>query len=422
MAINAEGIPTYSRCGLPYVLSGHIKRPNDLLIFPLEYYNRARIDLILSTKVVSVEPKSKEIMYARQGEGKAGCEKMQYDKLILATGSLQYVPDVEGIDKKGVCKLNTMEDLLVMMEKVKTAKKVVVLGAGLISLEFVEAFIEIGLEAFVQVRSRILRSVVDSDMGEIVEKGLMERGAHLIKGDVEKIEGEKEVESVSIGGEKIKTDLVLNATGYRPNTTLAEDCGIRLGDCHGIKTNPMMETNIADIYAAGDCIEAKNLVTQAFEYWPLGTRATRQGKAAGINAAGGKASILGFSGSIVSKIFGTEIGATGITESKAKDFGYNVITARANGLTKAEYYPGALPITTKLTFDRGNGKLIGAQIVGGEGVAQRINTFAVCIQAALTAADLNIVDTCYNPPLGETWESSIHSTSDIALTKLRRIV
>jgi len=208
------------------------------------------------------------------------------------------------------------------------------------------------------------------------------------------------------------------ATGIRINNELAQKAGIAIGETRGIKVNMRMETSVKDIYAAGDCAESISLITQRPTLSQLGTTAVRQGKVAGINAAGGYAIFTGVLGSAVSKMFDFEVGATGLTEFFANRAGIATVTGSITSKTRAEYYPGAQPIRVKIIVEKETQRIIGGQIVGGEEVTQRINALSFAIQKQMTVRELVKADTCYAPPVSETWEPMVLA-AETALMKLR---
>jgi NADPH-dependent 2,4-dienoyl-CoA reductase/sulfur reductase-like enzyme len=205
-------------------------------------------------------------------------------------------------------------------------------------------------------------------------------------------------------GEQINADIFVTAFGVRANTELAQKAGVVMGETRAIKVSPRMETNIPGVYAIGDCAETTNILTQRPALPQLGTVAVRQGKVAGINAAGGYSVFPGVLGSAVTKFFDTEIGVTGLNEFFAKRAGFDVVTGTISGKTRAQYYPGALPIKVKLVVEREMERIIGAQVIGGEDVPQRVNALSIAIQKQMTARELAKADTCYAPPVSETWE------------------
>lgn len=407
----------YSPCGIPFVLGRHIPSFKNLIVFPLSYFRMMKLNLRLETTATNIDKDAKTV----EIEDKTGKrEKIPYDSLIIATGAYPFVPPIKGREKQGVYVLRTLEDGEKIDKAIETAKSAVVIGAGLIGLEVAVAFVERGLKTTVaELLPYVLPAMLDEDMAKIVHTKLEEKGMRIIVGrGVDEILGTEKVTGVSVAGEEIQADIVVVATGVRPNTELATKAGITLGETRAIKTNMRMETNIKDIYAAGDCTESVSLITHRPVLSQLGTTAVRQAKVAGINAAGGYAIFPGCLGSAVTKLFDLEIGVTGLTEFMASRAGIKTVSATLTSKTRPEYYPGGLPIKIKLVVEKETERLVGGQIIGGEAVTQRINALSFAIQKQMTVRELAKADTAYAPPLNETWEPMV-LTAEIALRKLR---
>jgi NADH oxidase (H2O2-forming) len=256
-------------------------------------------------------------------------------------------------------------------------------------------------------------------MAKMVQEKFEEKGVRIITGTcVSEVLGRDKVTGVVAGNEKIPADILVVATGIRVNSELAQEAGCTIGAFRGILTSMRMETSVKDIYAAGDCAEAVSMITHRPVLYQLGTVAVRQGKVAGTNAAGGYSVFPGCLGSSASKLFDLEIGATGLTEALAKRHGITPLVGAVSSKTRADYYPGALPIKIKLVFDRESELLIGGQVVGGEEVTQRINALSFAIQKQMTLRELMKADTAYTPPLCETWEPIVFA-AEAALRKIR---
>jgi NADH oxidase (H2O2-forming) len=408
----------YSRCGLPFVLGGHIPRFEDLIVFPPTFYKMMRLNLLLETTATNIDTEAKTVEI-QDKTGKQ--EKLLYDSLIIATGAFPFVPPIKGREKQGVYVLRTIEDGQKIDKAIKeAAKSAVVIGAGLIGLEVAIAFVERGLKTtVVELLPQILPAMLDADMAKHVHEMLEQKGLKIIVGKaVEEILGNEKVTGVSVAGEHIPTDLVVVATGVKANTELAKKAGIETGFRGAIKVNARMETNVPGVYAIGDCAECVHLVTKQPALPQLGTVAVRQGKVAGINAAGGYALFPGVLGSAVTKFFDTEIGVTGLTEFFAGKAGIQTVTGSITSKTRADYYPGALPIRVKLVVEKESQRIIGGQIIGGEEVTQRINALSFAIQKHMTIRELAKADTCYAPPLSETWEPMVLA-AEVVLRKLR---
>ena len=416
----------YSPCGLPFVLGGHISSFDNLVVFPPAYYRMMKLDLRLETTATNIDTEAKTVEI-QDKTGKR--EKLKYDSLIIATGAYPFVPPIKGREKQGVYVLRTIEDGEKIDQAIKNAKSAVVVGAGLIGLETAVAFVERGLKTtVVELLPYVLPVMLDKDVADRVHKMLEEKSLRVIVGrGVDEILGADKVSGVSVAGERIPADIVVVATGIRANTKLAEDAGIVLGETRAIKTNMRMETfrkvdrriqPLKDVYAVGDCAESVNMITHRPTLSQLGTTAVRQAKVAGVNAAGGYAIFPGCLGSAVTKLFELEIGVTGLTEFMAGRVGIKTVVGNISSKTRADYFPGALPIRVKLVVEKETEMLIGGQIIGGEEVTQRINALSFAIQKQMTVRELAKADTCYAPPVNETWEPMVLA-AEAALRKLR---
>lgn len=408
----------YSRCGIPFVLGGHIPSFDDLIVYPPAYYKMNKFNVKTETTVTHVD-KTTKIVETVDKKGKA--EKLPYDSLILTTGASPVIPPIKGKEKNGIFVVRTLEDGEQIDVAIRAgAKSAVVIGAGLIGLETAVAFAERGLKStVVELLPQTLPALLDLDMSDLVQKRLEEKGVKIIIGrGVNEILGDDHVSSVVAGGEQIPADIIVVATGIRANSQLAQETGCSIGEFKAVQTNMRMETSVNDIYAAGDCAETVSLITHRPVLYQLGTVAVRQGKVAGTNAAGGYAVFPGALGSCTAYVFDLEIGATGLTEGVAIKDGITPLIGAVSSKTRADYYPGALPIKIKLIFDKESELLVGGQIVGGEEVTQRINALSFAIQKQMTLRELVKADTAYTPPLCETWEPMVFA-AETALRKIR---
>lgn len=415
--LTTERYAGYSRCGLPFIIGGHIKSFQDLIVFPPSYFKMNKIDLRLETNVTNIDVNAKtvEVQY-KNGH----TENLQYDSLIIAAGARPALPPIKGREKQGVYLLRTIDDGERIEQTVKNSKTAVVIGAGLIGLELGVAFAERGLKTtVVELLPQILPAMLDKDVADFVQRELERKGLRIITGrSVEEILGNDKVTGVAIAGEQIQADIVVVATGVRGNVELAQKAGLELGETKLIKVNMRMETSVKDVYACGDCVESINLITKRPVVCQLGTTAVRQARVAGTNAAGGYAIFQGVLGAAVTRLFDFEVGAVGLTEAFARRVGIETISMTLSGKTKAQYYPGALPIRVKLIVEKETEKIIGAQIVGGEDVAQRVNALSFAILKEMTIKELAKAETCYAPPVSETWDPMI-LTAQALLRKLR---
>jgi len=416
--ITQEKHAGYSRCGLPFVIGGQIPSFADLIVYPPAYFQMLKLNLQTETTATAINTTDKAVTTT---DNAGNTTNLPYDKLIIATGGYAFMPAINGCAKQGIYSLRTLEDGEKINQAVKDgAKTAVIMGAGLIGLETAIALFERGLQVtVVEMQSQILPNMLDADMAKQIQTMLTEKGIRILTDKtVEQLVGNKTVTGIIAGGEQIDADIVMNAFGVRPNTKLAADSGIPLGDCCGLKTNTHMETPIKDVYAIGDCAETINFITKKPTCAQIGTVAVKQGKVAGINAAGGDTEYYGSIGSAVTKLFNLQIGVTGLTVKAAQCAAIEVVTGTVNSKTKAEYYPNALPIKIKLVAEKSTQSIVGAQIIGGEEVTQRINALSIAIQKNMTLTELSKADTAYAPPLNETWEPLI-TAAEVTLMKLR---
>ena len=414
--LTRENVGAYSKCGIPFVLGGHIESFEKIIVYLPSFYSMMRLNLRTETTARSIDIKAQKVV-AETKDGKQ--VTFEYDDLIITTGAHPFRLPVEGIEKEGVFTLHTLEDGMRIAEAMKTARSAVIIGSGLVGLEASEAFIRNGIKAtVVELLPSILPKILDPDMSQDVQKRLEEKGVEFILGSAANaILGDDKARAVSVAGKEIPADIVINAAGVRPNVELAKNSGIAIGETGGIRTNRRMQTNIRNIYAAGDCAEVNHLVAQSKVLPLLGSTAVREGKTAGTNAAGGYATFPGTLFSAVSQMFDFEVGAVGLTEGWAAQNGVEVITGKMNGYTRAPYYPGALPIRVKLIVEKEDKEIVGAQIVGGEEVTQRINALSIAIQKEATVFELVKADTCYAPSVCETWEPMVLAAT-MAIRKL----
>ncbi|MEM2875555.1 MAG: FAD-dependent oxidoreductase [Candidatus Bathyarchaeia archaeon] len=413
--ITREDKGAYSRCGLPFVIGGHIPRFEDLIVYPPSYYRMMKLNLKLETEAKKIDV-SKRVV---EVESKQGTESIEFDSLILATGARPFIPPIKGVDKKGIFTLRTIEDGKSIAKAIETAKSAVVVGAGFIGLETAVGLVERGVKTtVVELLPYIMPTLFDKDMADRAMKMLEDRGLKFIIGkSVDEFLGGERVSSVSVEGEEIPADLVIVATGVRANVELAKEAGIAIGESRGIRVDRRMQTSCEGIYAAGDCAESTCRITGSPIMVHSGTNAARQAKVAGINAAGGYAVMEPALGSAVSKMFDIEVGATGITEYMAKKRGMEVVSATFASKTRAEYYPGAKPIWVKVIVEREMERIVGVQMIGGEEITQRVNAISFGIMKQMTVRDLAKADTCYAPPLNQTWEPMVLA-AEMALRKL----
>jgi len=412
----------YSKCALPYLISGKIDDPKKLVEFSEDWFSRAKINLFLSSEVTEI--KNKRVYVKR---GKRIIEK-EYDKLIIATGAKSAIPpiknifDKEGGLKKGIFTLRTIDDALGILNYIKNKKNVVIVGGGLIGLEAAEAFYNKKLNVtVVEMLPNILPSMLDGDMSREVYNQL--KGYINIFTDhlVTEIEGEERIKSVKIKNKNtreefdIPADVLIVSTGIKPDVYLAKSIGCKIGERGGIIINKRCETNVKDVYAVGDCTEGKDFVTNKSFVVGLGSIGVRQGIVAGINAAGGDIELFdGFLQTRTTKLFDIEIAAVGPISDNLD----NIISGKFKGLTHPEYYPEGSQIIIKVLCNVRDKRIVGAQAVG-KNVAQRINTMACAMLHKMSVDDFIKLETAYAPPIAPTIDP-LAAACEVVNMKLKR--
>jgi len=411
IVIGKEKTMQYSPCALPFVLSGKIPKLEDIIVFPNEFYEKQKIQMMLETEAKTIDRKRKVIITDK--------DEVPYDKLVLATGSKAFIPPIKGVEKKGVFTLKEMRDVREIQEYIKERKpkKAVVIGAGLIGLEGAVAFRELGMEVLVvELLEHLLPTMLDKDIASIVQSHLEEKGIQFRFGvGVSEIIGDP-VTAVKIGEEEIESDIVLVATGVRANVDLAREAGLEIK--RGIVVDECLRTSDPNIYAIGDCAEVYDAVTGERILSQLGTTAVRMAKVAAENVFNKNVKFKPVFNTAITELFDLEIGTFGITQERARKEGVEVVVGKFKGSTKPEYYPGGKPITVKLIFRKDNKKLIGAQIVGGERVWGRIMALSFAAQKETTVEDIAYGETAYAPPISPTIDP-ITVAAEMALRRFK---
>jgi len=415
---------SYGSCGLPYYISDMIKDHKKLIIIPPRVAREKRgIDVRLFHEAVEINPQAKWVRAINHETHEE--LTFAYDKLVVATGAGAARPPIPGIDLKHVYALRTLNDGVALKSYINTGipKKAVIIGAGYIGLEMAEAFSVRGLDVTIIEKLPAILGTMDSEINDIVEAELERKKAKLFKNrTVTAFEGNAagEVKAVVLeDGSRFEADLVLVATGIKPHVKFAEAAGIQLGPTGAIAVNEKQETSVEDVYAGGDCAEAKHLVTGKPAHIPLGPTANKQGRVAGENAAGGYGIFEGIVGTAVFKTFDLEVARTGLSSVEAEKQGYNFATATIADKCCAGYYPGASPITIKLVMNKDDGRLLGAMMVGQSGVSKRIDIFATALYNKNTVEQISHLDLSYAPPFAPVWDPVLIA-ANIGLKALKK--
>lgn len=409
VAFERGSFTSYSACGIPYWVGDTVDGPDALVSrWPAEFRERQHIGVHLGHEVVGIDLERREVEVRDRSEG-GGVARHGFDQLMVATGSVPIRPPLPGIDAAGVYGVQTLDDGVALRRELDggDVHRVVVIGGGYIGLEIAEAVRVRGLEVTVVDASETPIRTFDPDVGCLVADAVRGLGIGLELGcpvtGLEVDAGGRASAVVTAGG-TFPADLVVLGLGVRPNVGLARDAGIPLGDSGGVAVDRRMRTRVPGVWAAGDCVESEHRLSGQRVVVALGTHANKQGRVAGINIGGGYATFPGVIGTAVTKVCDLEVARTGLSEWEATEAGYRFVTAHVDSTTKAGYFPGAKPIRVKMTAELRSGRLLGAQIVGREGAAKRIDTLAVCIWNEMTVEEVLALDLAYAPPFSPVWD------------------
>ena len=396
-----SGYISYANCGLPYYIGGSITDPAELTLQTPQSFNaRFNVAMKVHHEVTAIDPAAKTVSVTNLENGEKFTES--YDKLLLSPGAKPSRPALSGVELDRVFTLRTVEDTFRIKSFIeeKKPKSAVLAGGGFISLELAENLRELGMDVTIVQRPKQLMNPLDWDMATFVHAAARKHGLDLMLGrSVEGFEAEGESIKVLIKDEApLNADMVVLAIGVTPDTKLAAEAGLELGIKGSILVNERMETSVPDIYAVGDAVQVKNFVTGEPAHIPLAGPANKQGRIAADNIAGRESFYKGSQGSSVVKLFDMTIAATGLNEQNAKKAGIDcdkIVLAPAN---HAGYYPGGKIMTMKLVYEKESYRLLGAQIVGHEGVDKRIDVLATAIRAGMTVPELAELELAYAPP------------------------
>lgn len=405
---------SYSACGMPYNIADPEREIEDLVVRQAHVFREKQgINLLTEHCAESIDPADKTVS-GTSLRGKAF--KFSYDKLLIATGASPIIPNLEGFDLPGVMALKSLDDGRQIKAYIQSnnVKKVVIIGMGYIALEMCEALRDRSIDVDMVKPNPIFLPWMENELADVVKKEVELNNVNIyLEHQVEKIEGRDRKLHVICSDLSLETDMVLVAIGIKPNSELAARAGLDLGIKNAIAVNKNLNTSDEDIYAAGDCTDAYHVVTGEKTWIPLALRANRAGWAAADNICGKDAKLSGVAGTAVFKVFDLEVARTGLTISEAKKFGFEPVKVVIKSRSRAHAHPGASVIHVQMVGDTKSGRLLGAQMVGKEGAAHRINAVAVALHNQMTVEDYCQTDLSYAPPFGPTWDPTLTAANQL---------
>lgn len=399
-------IVSFGACGLPYFVGGFFEDSNSMIARTPEAFIKSGVDVKTHHEVTSVDFENKKVTVRNIKENKVFED--HYDKIMIATGASSIIPPIKNVELTNVHTLKSMEDGMILKKlfEDENNKRVAIIGAGFIGLEAVEAAKKYGKEVSVfQLGDRILPDVFDKEITDILEEELRSHNVELyLQETVKELIGDGKVKKVKTDSREVDADVVIIATGVRPNTGFLKESGLEMLSNGAIVVDNYGKTSIEDVYSAGDCATITQIVTGEKSYVPLATGANKLGRIVGENLAGADIEFQGSLSSSCIKVMNMEAGRTGITESKAKALNLNYKAAFINDMNHTDYYPGQSKMYVKIIYDADTKVILGGQTAGYKDAVQRVNVIAACIYGKLTTKELGMLDLCYAPPFARTWD------------------
>ncbi len=399
---------SYAACGIPYFIADRVESAEKLIARSPEVFREKQdIEVHIHHEVSQIDIAQNRVRVRSLKDNSSFWES--YDDLLIATGTLPFVPDIEGADARGVFTLSSLQSGIDVYEYIRANKpaKAVIVGGGYIGIEMAEALLDRKLDVtLIDMEPQVMRSM-DSDMAEIISSYMREEGVKVfLEEKLKSIETDSKdnVSAIITNNQKIDTELVILGLGTLPDSEIAGSAGIKLGANNAIRVNKRMETSAPHVWAAGDCAESFHLLTEKQVFIALGTIATKHGQVAGNNISGGNDEFPGVLGTAITKFNSLEISRTGLSEKEAKENGFICKAALIESTTASGYYPSAEKITVKLVAEERSGRLLGGQITGMKGSAKRIDIIVSAILAKMTARDLMFMDLSYAPPFSQVWD------------------
>lgn len=392
---------SFANCGLPYYVGGTIKKRASLLLqTPKAMHRRFNIQVRTMSEVVRIIPEAKEVEVQNHLTGEVYRES--YDHLVLSPGAAPVVPPIPGVDLPGVFTIRNVPDSDAVKAFIENTRpqSAAIIGAGYIGLEMVEVLLQQNVKVHLIEAGNQVMAALDADMASIIHQYLKKEGVNLYLNSLaEAVEGEEQVQAVRLAtGEKIAADVVILGAGVRPEVKLAKEAGLTIGSTGGIQVDEYLKTSDPSIYAVGDAIQVKHYITAQEVLIPLASPANRQGRIVADNIAGRPIPYKGAQGTGIVKVMDLVIAVTGANARTLKSQGLEYLSCHTHPFPHATYYPGGQQMSMKMLFAPVTGKVLGAQIIGDEGVDKRIDVLATAIRAGMTVFDLQELELAYAPP------------------------
>ena len=396
-------IVSFGACGLPYFIGNHFGDENEMISRTPEQFAKDGIEIKTLHEVIAIDPNLKKVTVKDIKNN--NCFDDDYDKLLIAVGAIPIIPPLENRQLENIFTLRDMYDGLAIKKALNQNSNVVVIGAGYIGLEITESLVKLNKNVkLIQLDDRVLTDAFDPELTEIIEENLKQHCDLHLQEQVQGFEGEQKVTHVITDKAKYPADIVIIATGVKPNSEVYKHLNIETLSNGAIVVDNYGQTNIADIYAAGDCVALHHRVSQSMTYIPLATGANKLGKIVGDNLAGGNNQFPGTLGTSALRVFDIEAGRTGLTEQQAIKAGIPYKTVVVKDKNHSNYVEGQTSVTAKLIYHAETRILLGGQIAGGSGAVLRTNSLATAIWANMKIDELAMMDFLYAPPFSRPWD------------------
>jgi NADPH-dependent 2,4-dienoyl-CoA reductase/sulfur reductase-like enzyme/rhodanese-related sulfurtransferase len=410
---------SYAGCGLPYYISGLVKKREDLISRTPGKFALEGIKIREQRRIEKVDIEKRTVVGRHVESGEVFTD--HFDRLVIATGASPIKPKIEGMELENIFYLRSIVDADEILERIRSEaiRDVVIAGGGYIGLEMAESFVHLDKKVTIIELAPQILTLFDEDFAGILQQYLEKQGIQIFTSEgIKSLKGNGgTVTHVQTASREMKTDAVLMSLGVRPSAELAKQAGLRIGETGAIWVNEKMETSAEGIFAAGDCAETTHLVTGKKAWAPLGSTANKQGRVVGINVCGGSATFPGVMGTTVFKAFDFNVAKTGLNMREAEKEGFHPIQAIVRGYAQAHYYPGEKESALKVIADRDTGRILGGQAVGNGPSDKFIDTLAMALHARMTCQELNSVDLAYAPPFSPAM-SPVIVAANVLLNKL----